>query len=383
MKSFVLLAAFGLTAFAATAQRVNQDYLVTAGGDTLRGRLQIPEKLKTVRLYQEGKGTTEFAPAEVTSYGDADGPIGVSKAVGPHGNRQFVAPLVHGFVSLYTGKNTDGDLRYYLQPADTAYVIEVAPGTARLTYLKVLTGCPTLDFTYSKIESRYPYTTPGVTSLITTYNTCRQPQQPSQVVKAPNGIRTSYGIKAGLNASDFKFSQKPYTGQHQKALGYQVGLFVQTTNKSRLSALVEITYLALRSSYGPIDYFNGYAAYTTTLTTSVRYSQLQIPLLLRYTFGRKSIHPYLNAGPSYGLNFNNQSANIFQSSNQTEPDKHALHNPGGASFGLAGGAGILVQRASLPTLSLEVRTDQMLDATGFYESAPTHKSLRLDLGIIF
>ncbi|MBC6989343.1 porin family protein [Hymenobacter sp. BT491] len=378
VKSFVLLAAFGLTAFAATAQRVNQDYLVTAGGDTLRGRLQIPHKLKTVRLFQGGKSISEFTPVEAVSYGDASGPIGVSKRIGPHGPAQFVAPLVLGYVSLYAGDDTKGDHRYYLQAADSAYVIEVPPATATLVLNRHLGGCATLQLGTEESNRRYRYKYVGMSRLIMDYNACRQPQQASHLMKPSKGWHASYGIKLGINASRFAFSHDPYMGNHSKLIGYQAGASLHLTNKTAFSVQLEATYLSLRSLYEPTPVSN------PTVTTSIDYSQLQLPLLLRYTIGHGTVRPYLNTGLSAGVNFKNYSTDLYQYSTQADISiKKPISALGNFSLGAAAGMGIMISRPSMPTLSLEARYDRMLDGFSYVYFTPNHESLRLELGISF
>ncbi|WP_055562267.1 porin family protein [Hymenobacter sp. AT01-02] len=367
----------------AFAQRSAPDYIVTTAGDTLRGRIQIfgPQN-QMVRLFREGAATAEFSPTEVRSYGDRSGQLGVSISVGPQGAPQFVVPLVQGYVSLYSGENERGKSHFFLQPADSAYLVPVPPTTARLAYLRVLSGCPSLDFAYSTTEKRYPYTEIGLKRLVTAYNECRQPQQTSRTLRNTSA-RVAVGLKAGLNSSSFKYADDRYVGSHTNTIGYQAGVMFHLGSKTQFSVQGEVSYVALRSVYGPVNFPNGYAAYTTLRTLTVHYSQIQVPILFRYSFGHQNLRPYVNAGPVYGLNFQNKSTDSYQDSDKPAPNTRAYTVAGSNSFGLSGGAGLLWQGTSFPNLSLEVRYEKMLDATGFYRSAPSHESLRLDLGIWF
>lgn len=382
MKSYFLFAACWLAILSANAQSTGQDYLVTTKGDTLHGRIQlVGGQNKTVRLFRRGQPSADFTPTEAISYGDATGPIGVSKMVGPHGNQQFVTPLIEGYVSLFSVEREGGKAHFLLQPADSTYLIEVPPTTARLTYLRVLPNCPTLNFAYSEIERRYPYNHSGLTRLITAYNACIQPQQVSRTVNA-RASRTSFGAKAGINVSSFDMSQR-FVGNQETVIGYQAGFFMHFTTKSRISVQPELLYLTLRSKYAPTNFPNGVTAYTTTRTLQVDYSQIQLPILFRYTLSGRTLQPYFNLGPSYGLNFNTKSTDSYQQSNKSEPDVQPIAITGRNSFGLAAGAGLFIQRPALPVISVELRYDKMLDATGYFSTPPTHQSLRLDLGVAF
>lgn len=256
------------------------------------------------------------------------------------------------------------------------------PTAARATYLRVLPNCSTLDFAYSELERRYPYNYSGLTHLVKAYNACLQPQQASRSVTATRA-RTIFGVKVGANSSSFNISKERFVGKQESAIGYQAGVFMHFTAKSRLSVQAELLYLTLQSRYAPIDFYNGGAAYTTTRTLQVDYSQIQLPILFRYTLSGRTLQPYLNLGPSYGLNFNTKSTDTYQQSNKPEPDVRPIFFTGRNSIGLAAGAGVLIQRSTLPAISVECRFDKMLDATGYFNTAPTHHSLRLDVGVAF
>ena len=53
------------------------------------------------------------------------------------------------------------------------------------------------------------------------------------------------------------------------------------------------------------------------------------------------------------------------------------------SLGYVAGAGVLIRRRTGPSLNLEIRFDQVVDAPNSVYYTPQHKSLRLDMGVIF
>jgi len=53
------------------------------------------------------------------------------------------------------------------------------------------------------------------------------------------------------------------------------------------------------------------------------------------------------------------------------------------SLGYVAGAGVLIRRRTGPFLNLEIRFDQVVDAPTSIYYTPQHKSLRLDVGVIF
>ena len=375
MKLPVILFILSLSTSVALAQNSQPDYLVKANGDTLRGRVQLlGSGSSTVRLLRAGQPAADFSASEARSYGSAAGVGGVSKQVGPHGAPRFLTPLVAGYVSAYAGQNDEKEPRFYLQPADSTYAVEVSPGTAQLTYARQLVGCPQLEFGSNKIQSQYPYTSTGVSALVVAYNQCRFPQQATQRVQRDTGLRTSFGLKAGVNTSDFTVVSDDYRSSHTDALGFQAGVMLNVATRTHFSLQLEALYVKLQSSYsgGANSYNSGIQS--NTLTTHMRFSQLQVPLLLRYTAGHGKLRPYLNIGPSIARNFSNFSSYSIPATLTTSREIPIELAP--YSIGLAGGVGLNVQR-----LSVELRYDRMVDNRDYISYTPKHTSLRLDIGV--
>ncbi|WP_375437457.1 porin family protein [uncultured Hymenobacter sp.] len=384
MRLQLLLATLGLSVTITVAQKKEQEYVVTTAGDTLRGEvLLIGTQQQTIRLRRPNQPTTDFSPAQATSYGNETGALWVSRPIGPGGTLRFVAPLVRGPVSLYSGEDAGGNKRYFLQPQDSAYVVAIPPTTARLAYLRLLPGCPNFDFAYSKFERAYPYTYSGQTRLVRDYNTCRYPQQTTTLVATPRGTKTHFGIKAGIHTTRFNFPGLTQLKQRKMELSYQAGISMLVSGKSHFALQLEATYLAARGEYGPGNHYNGNAFYTTTRTLVINYAQLQVPLLLRYNIGTGNLRPYLNAGPVYAFNTNHGSEDVYQDSNKPTPTRLPLNIHGGNSIGGTAGIGVLIQQPGLPLFTVEARADYLTDSASGFEQAPNHISLRLDFGVLF
>ncbi|MET4109124.1 porin family protein [Hymenobacter sp. UYP22] len=354
-----------------SAQRLTSDFLVTSAGDTLRGQVSFNKRLQEVRLKLPNQSGQTFTPTQAIAYGDETGPIRVSKAVHRQAAPKFLVPLLRGPVSLYSGENADGETRYFLQPVDSAYVVEIQPRTPRLAYLRVMPGCAKLDFSNLIIESLYRYNAGSLQQLVQTYNTCRFPQQASNKLTTFGGYRTHFGVKAGLNTTRFS-EEVTGLGQPKAKLGHQAGLFLLVSSKRAWGLQAEVTYAKINSEYTPVAIYNGYATYTTTRAVEINYSQIQLPFLFRYTLPTTSWRPYVNAGPAYSFNFNRKSAEIFQDSDKPTPVRRPLKIPISNSIGAAAGVGILLPK---PQLSVEGRLDYVFD--------PARMTLRLDVGLAF
>lgn len=370
----LLLAACGcFTAFVASAQRPAQDYVVTTAGDTLRGRITVSFKgAGRVTLRQPGQPRARFSPAEARSYGDAVGVMGQSQAVGPRKTQQFMAPLVQGPVSLYGGYNANGAKRYFLQVPDTAYLVEIVPATAQLTFHQKLAGCSSLEFGSTAMHSRYPTNYAGLTRLVMQYNACTKPQQPSTLVKSPATVRIVRGLKAGVNVSGFALSYYAFPTPKTRSVGYQGGLFLRATNKTPFSIQVEALLSTLRSTYGQPS---------SARTVEVDYKQVQFPLLLRYTLGLGTVRPFVNAGALIGLNFDNKSMDSYRSSS-SPPRQDPITTLGTYGIGASAGIGATIRRTGLPELGVELRFDRMRYGNYVFFT-PRHNSLRLDVSVGF
>lgn len=378
VKYFLLFACLGL-AVSAQAQRTDQDYLVTSTGDTLRGRVLVFSKgAGHVALKRKKTPSVRFEAAQLQSFGDQQEVLGRTLPVGPHQTLQLVTPLVQGPVSLYGGRGADGKKGYFLQTPDSAYLVEVAPSTAQLTLHRLLPGCPTLEFGTTKVRQRYPINYPGLTSLTMAYNACRHPQEPSKILKRSSGVRTVYGIKAGINTSDFELAPEPYPGERATQAGYQAGVFLRLFNKSRISTIIEINYLSLRNKY--ISSIST-PSYTMEREVAVSYQQIQLPLLLRYTAGSGVVRPYINAGILYGRNIRNTSLDTRRSSSSPRVVEEPVPI---TKFGVGwtAGLGTTIHRKNVPELGLEARYEQT-NYTGYVYYTPVHVSARVDLSIGF
>lgn len=352
----------------------------------MRGHIQLSGKgYNTVRIARPGVPQAQFGPAEIQSYGTKGRSMKVSKVSGTGATPQFMLPLVEGYVSLYRGENAQGQKRYFLQQPGGAQLTEIEPLNNQLTLARALSGCATLDFGTDEFQRRYRYTTEGMTRLVMDYNTCRQPTQPSTVSRRPSGVRASLGLKAGVNVSRFDVQAQAYAGlgQQRDALGYQAGAMLNIATLTPFSVQMEATYMTLNSSYGPYEAYAGNIGYpSNTHSLRIKYSQVQVPVLLRYSFGHGMLRPYLNAGPTVGFNFKNSSADTYPSTSTgliAEPVQL-----GKSALGFAAGAGLTINNAPLPGLSLEIRYDRLGESTGsteYFSNLNRHSSLRFEVGI--
>ncbi len=367
--------------------RPTDDFVVTSTGDTLRGRIRLKGRSAAMlRLYQPQQAPVTFTASQVRSYGTNHTLLKVSRPVGPHGKRLFLIPLVRGYMSLYAGKDTADQVRYYLQPQDTTYVVEAAPTTAVLTYARLFSSCPSLEIGSNAFMQRYNYGRSGLMALVTDYNHCRQ--QPSEIVEPPSGVRTMLGVKIGVGFLHFNpgpgdsYAQLVYGPGPSQSLAIQAGVVALFATRSNLSIQLEGNYLYFSSTYPPPSQAAyGTGTYFGLYGVKLQYSQFQVPVLIHYAFGRGSFAPYLNLGPSIGANFgNNSKKQVYNITGTTLTDQSYSTNISTISLGGAAGAGLYLHKAGLPALLLEARYDFMVDNIN---DRINHRSLRIEAGVLF
>jgi hypothetical protein len=373
----------------ARAQRVGNDYVVTTAGDTLRGRIRLTGRAATiVQLHQHGQPTTTYTANQLRSYGTGHTLLRASQPVGrPNGKPQLLVPLVRGYMSLYAGKDpVASQVRYYLQPNDSAYVVEVPPATPLLTYARLLSACSSLNIGSNGFAACYRYTQSGLVALTTDYNHCLQ--KPSELAKTPSGAHTQFGVKGGVGFPTFSpiltdyYAQTVFNPGAQNTSSYQVGAVAVFTTRSNWGLQLEGNYIRLAGTY-PLPTLSAanQGTYIGLYGVKLRYSQVQVPLLVHYSFSHGAVAPYLNLGPSLAVNISNSSTRQLVDTNGQPTGEQAYDTGGSAAIlGGAAGVGCLLRKQGWPALSLEGRYDFPLERFGNNTSV---KILRLEAGVLF
>lgn len=342
--------------FVVTAQRyAAPDYVVTTAGDTLRGQLrQVGRHDEKLRLFRPGLPAADFGPTDATSFGSLQGgPEGISRPVGQPGQLQFLKPLVDGPVQLLMGDNEPEQPRYFLQLPGAQALVEVAAAGNTLTLARALPGCPALDFGTPAFEARYPYSRRGLSDLVHDYNHCRQPEQPSRVLP-PKRLQVTVGVKGGITRLLVRPFPDAFIQPAHDVLGFQGGIMVQAASRTRLSAQAELLYTTQRSTFENVEFnANNTNSPANLASVTIRYEQLQLPLLLRYTLGHGVVRPFITSGVFLAGTLHNSSAVHYPNSPSTGDQFFTI----GASttYGVAVGSGIVLYHAWRPCFSLEAR----------------------------
>lgn len=389
MKYCYLMSALLMLGVAPAAQSQGHrqsGFVVKTNGDTIRGEFRgnmLRHGSREVVLYSNGVPAS-FTAAEASACGTGTLPIVVSRPLGRRGPQTFLRPLAFGYVSLYAGNDTKGNSRFYLQPTDSAYAIEVAPLSAQLTFNRLLSGCAAFQFGTDKMQRTYPYSYEGMLRLVQAYNACRRPNEPTRLVSPAGTWRVALGVKAGAHRTGFsEYDEGVLDGTTSQGNGFQIGGAMHIQNHSLFSLQLEAMLMTMQNTSKAVPVYTGTALFTETGRVKIQFLELNVPVLLRYSIGRGPVQPYLNAGPCVGANFNNKSAIVYEFSNSRPTETVPLLRPDGLSVGYAAGAGVLVAPAKGPAFSIEARLDHLIDRMDNSVYSPRHNTLRLDVGLFF
>ncbi|MCC2546672.1 PorT family protein [Hymenobacter sp. BT175] len=370
----------------AYAQFQRNDFLVLTNGDTLRGEIrqlqhfegEVDKKENQLRFRQKGGKFTMYPASQVSSYGEGQAVQQITRTIG--GSVLFLTPLVKGPVSAYSGKNAQGATRYYLEVPDKAELVEIDPNAYRLQYHKNLGGCPTLDFAVDATYAHHrPYTYAGVTDVVTRYNACRYPNQPSEKAKLPSGWRFRPGAKLGLTRTTYTVPDAEFDNDPQRQSAQPItSVFVRATNRSPLGFQAELGFTQVKIDFEGKNIYTGGATYTLDRLTHVNYSNVQLGVLGNLFLYRGMISPFVNGGMVFGLRLNDNSTVEYVRSDRPTPESRPFPKFKGANAGLSAGGGFTVAIRKTSLISLEYRYLNIQD--GFNNDAPLRQINRVDLG---
>lgn len=356
MRTLLLSTLLAGTSMLAVAQpSAGPDYVVTTAGDTLRGHLRLMGRhYQQVRLYRAGQPPADFGAADIGAFGSAQGPEKVARRLGSTAPPRFLTPVVEGRVGLLAGENARDKPAFFLQLPDSTSLLEVPAGNNVLLLAQALPGCPSIDFGTEEFQRRYPYSRRGLADLVVDYNRCRYPASPGRSLAHLRTTRVYFGIKAGFNTLRLDL----YTGalpasEARQNTGFQGGAVLRAETRSRFSGQAELLFVASRSTYDPVVLDRNHLINSNSVVSAtVRYNQLQLPLLVGYTAGHGVLRPFANAGALVATTLSNSSELHFPKSSTPFDSPIDIAS---FTYGAVVGGGLMLYQDWRPRLSLEAR----------------------------
>lgn len=203
----------------------------------------------------------------------------------------------------------------------------------------------------------------------------------------PSQAQTQIGIHGGLSVPDLSGGNNEISRGYTSRLAPNFGIAANFRITRNFSIQPEINFDGQggqRNGLQPVTSTNlpplpsGGYYYADFKNTSIL-NYLEIPILAKYTFGRKGVRFYVNAGPYFGYLLNATQKTIGSSSIYTDRNKTPLEIPNGTggytplppqsfeassgvtsslhrmNFGIAGGVGVIVPVTTRGGISLDLR----------------------------
>jgi hypothetical protein len=309
-------------------------YVITSGGDTLRGTLTVPRFVtdEGITLYQANQGApTTYTVQDLRAFGLEDGrrfvkrhiPSNLNPASGlVDSTTVFFQHLIAGKVNFYrydfNVARHNGGQQY--APSETVqYFINIdnstPVGVQRRSHQAVLAAiykdCPEVV----KLVPRTTFTERSLGNLALRYDTLCQTSTKAydyRLPEQPNTIRLLVSLRAGLQNSQPSYRSSDYftdgDATYSSLPAYAVEL--RLVNKNAWSIISGVQYSGMRTRIDKVKLAQLGTTNTgqsLALPASVEVKSLQVPILLRYTLGKHAMQPYLAAGPQIGMFTDNRT----------------------------------------------------------------------------
>jgi hypothetical protein len=203
----------------------------------------------------------------------------------------------------------------------------------------------------------------SLTNLIEDYNRCKGESSVTFKAKRP-WTKTIIGVTAGLNISQLNFNGHPaydhlagdFEGSRSPLIGFSFDILSPRLNE-RVSFHGDLLYLT--SKYYSYTLYSS-NSYVERNYVSIELQQLKVPVGFRYTFARREVTPYINAGISFTIHLGSNSKWVQEvASNRVvstyENEALAIEN---RQFGLWGGCGVMKSINKKLNAFVELRYEQ-------------------------
>ena len=354
----------------------------------------------------ESSKAVSYKPGEVQGYGyegskryESIGFTGADSTVQTY----FMEVLATGAASLYFVQEEQGKERYFLRKGD-APVQELVEEVRRVekggkTYkatLKPYVGllavamleCPQVKQQIDKAALEQS----DLVKVVDQYNACVAPEQAGTFAKkTERNFTVEKGLLAGMTLMSPNFSSDKgthtYLSKADFALSKTVtgGVFFNLSTRKlneKLSLITGLMYhhYSLEGSYLDKQSENIYSDYDGYLKAAY----IRVPLLLRYTYPKGKIRPFVNAGVHYSFLVKSDSEMVrnysFYGTHSTRTSP-ALEEFRSSEQGLLGGLGVRMPLAGKSYLILEARYENSEGPSPYLSFNSNYNALSLLVGI--
>lgn len=372
-------------------------YIVQPAGDTLRGEVDYRGEQRNTRLCSfrpaPGAAPTDYRPEQLRGYGFADSKrYQTRQLAGSPPVAVFAQVLVGGKVSLFRLTDNDGREVYYagtapteplrlLQQRDT--VISQNVRQRVYPFRNVLRGlmldCPAVQAQLARTELLESQ----LVKVFTTYNSCVG-VAPQLAVK--RSTKVSVMLLGGVHRASLKhlpYGDEKMTSQFTPTFGAGIQFSPGRFNH-KLSVLLQALYVQQKFDHSYQTPGEGlFLGEQVQRSVHVDLAAVHIPAMLRYTLPRGAVRPYVQVGALFALNMRAEGSTStttprFNSVSTQEIEMRSTN------YGLLlAGAGVLIPVGKAGGLQLEVRGQQLDNASKAYNTLSGTRGVSLLAGYSF
>ncbi|GAB3194186.1 hypothetical protein GCM10027293_01860 [Pontibacter aydingkolensis] len=351
--------------------------------------------------------TVIYTPDALQKYGFDQGQLYITKQVpGSESVAKFffLEALALGKANLYFLRETDVTERFFIETVE-GKLVELKEETRQLKdsngktynsvlkpYISVLTvaliGC---DGMQSQIE-RTELKQSSLKKLVNNYNACVAPKEEGFAKEGDHKFKVSAGVLVGGSVQQLTISGEEeaikYYGEFDPYTsitgGIAVDLNLREVNE-KLSVYTGAFYSRLKTqAFNKAKTLNGSEG---EFDVSFDAQFLSFPLMLRYTYPKGKLRPFVNLGASYTLLLSMDGVRHSVYNKDTSYERQytgdAMEKYKKANFGLIGGAGILAPISK----KMDFVTELRLSRRGGFSSAlavdTKIQEISLAVGIMF
>lgn len=307
-------------------------YVLPLSGDTLRGEVDYRGEQRNSLLCRYRPSATgavvEYQPGQIRAYGFAGGTNYQSKTLPEKTTASaFLEALVLGRAELFHRVDDRNQDRYYIGTAATAPAVQ-ALGISDTTVTRydetqhrnvttqqrlytfrnvlwpIMADCPSVQTTVAKVELKQT----SLIKLVSAYNTCINPAA-TKTFTPKNNSATRISVLGGTHQGTIRVINEANNTEHEldksQGAAFGVGLDIPMRRfNPRLSLLLQALYVLqnYHSTYveASPNRFNGDDI--TNNEVKAELATLRVPLILRYSFMRGRVQPFVEAGFLPSLN---------------------------------------------------------------------------------
>lgn len=374
--NLVLLLALGLGSVTAHAQADFQPgYIVQPAGDTVRGEVDYRDARfnnNQCRFRATPAAiVTTFVPATLRAYGLHDGskvyrsrvPVSML-APATSSTPVFLEVLVDGPAQLYSLRDNEGTDHYYVA-TQTFPLTELVQRKVLLeeerrlqtqniyrnTLSQALPNCPAAQALLPSLA----YTAQALARAVATYNQCVAPQNIVALARQHALlVRPRYHSRFGVLVGG---QQATMHVQYAQAYGSDIKLdfgplltpvigvslnVPLTALSNKLSIEADLFYEGESYKKTYLNTYYGGSYYSAPAQYSFTMKYLRLPLLVRYTFPKGRVRPFIEGGPTlaYAIQLKNEVVLTDAYGKVAPPVGFFQNNFRQLQEGLAGGVGI-------------------------------------------